>query len=467
MSDRVKIGSYIIDFAEGTNTSTTTGVVGAWLPDETRRVNETADAADFSFTVRANAANVAQMKTRLDAVRNAVAQISEDVVIEMGAGVPLMEFKTSDGSYYDLASEVQIIPGNDVSILTITIRARRHDGDGARPNPNLPPGALDFFGWQYEAGPDGTGAFLTRAQFETFAQAMVHAGNLRSGASRPVWMPAKFTLHNVGYEMEEPATAEYRPTTLVIAYVALPEWAASIPNLVRITSEMNAVPIRLNERSLTPEPGHLVTISGQLTFKTEANTSLGDGDAVDVASAALRAAADAATDAVAAQAATRFSDGGFAMIERAYPQFSVVNGTVGFELAMVTGGPQRVMEWNETVTTAFVDRAAELVDSEGNVTIMGHALGYEWTVTQNATVIYLGDGPPIPPPPISPALPNGPAENANWRVKEYRPDRRIVERVNAPGTSLMQRSIAATWKFKKPVRNPNPGGGTVADRVFG
>jgi hypothetical protein len=455
MANRVLIGDYIIDWAKTGSTSTTEGVVGQWLPDDGRRIVESADFAEVVFTVRVTgAATVALTRARLNAVRDAVQSLQGNLVVELSAGNALAEFKTSDGSYSRLEGRAEILGDGDALLLLVTMQARRDD-DALRPNPNLPPGALGEFGYGYEAGPDGSGAVTGIFTFDTHAAALVYASSVRSGTSRPAWLPAKFKLHNVGYDLTEAETDEFRPVQIAVAYLALPEWAAGVANLIGIDVRQRAEAIRLDERAGLASPGYMVLLNGTATFKTEANLSFGDGDAVDVVSTALRAAADAAVDAALQEAADRLQAGGaFVQIARHYPSFDVARGVVGFEVSAITGGDNRVEMWDESITSTLTDRAVEVYDTEGGVTIMDHPMGYEWRVQQSAVVRYVGDGPAIPVPPVDPQLPGiGVAQNANWRLKRDVPHRMRRE-VTEDGSTVTTRRADREWLHLKAKPKP-------------
>ena len=463
MANRVKIGDWILD-ASG-STSTTPGTVLMW-PEEGLRIRELAEAAEFTFFVRYDGNSRAQIETRLTQLRDTLKRLQGDVAIEVASGTSVAEFKTSDGSYTALAFDTEILPGERHGLMIVTARITR-DAE-SRPNPALPDGAVDVFGWQYEQGPDGLAAAFARFGFQTHAQALTYAATIRSGTALPAFIPSSFKLQSIGYDIEEPETDEFRPSTIAVTLKQLPAWATGVDSdIVGITATLQAEPIRLNARagSDATDPGLAFQVGGSITFKTEQNTSFDASDTSVVAGNQLRIKADAALVAIMDEAASRLGLGGeYITVERAFPSLEVERGTVNFNVVAMSGNPGRVQAYDETITSILTDRDVEVYDGDGTETTFEHAAGYEWLVTFTATVASVGGSRPIQTPVVRSRLPAPGVTSADWKLKEWRPDFEVVENVSDPGLALHVRSLSATWKYRKQNRENRQVRGTLAVR---
>lgn len=403
MAARIKVGSYIIDFAESGSTSTTSGVVGHF-PDGGLVLIETPESVSFDFIITLSGmANAAAVKAALDALDTVLHGLSGDVVIESAPSATFREFKTSDGTFTRLAIRTETYAGDNHGVVTVGCTLTRETA--TPPSGGLPTGALDVFNWQHDQDVDGLGAVIGTFEFKTRADAIAYAQLLRTG-TRPAWLSAAYKLSRLAYESTEPVTGEFRPSRLVATWVMLPAWAVASGafNDVRVfTAQTQVQPRRLDLRAAT-EPGYDVLLSGSLEFKVEDDTTADPLDSGAVTAAQLRALADAAIDAIIAETSVRLDEGVIIELSRDYSRVDVRSGTVHFEVTGITGLRNRILTWQETVTFRIVDRSTKVFHSAPaangkRFTRFEHAGGYEQTVHQQITVTSLGAARvPLPNP---------------------------------------------------------------------
>jgi hypothetical protein len=180
--------------------------------------------------------------------------------------------------------------------------------------------------------------------------------------------------------------ADYRPVTYVVIWETLAAHmfaSAAFADVKRAewkgeTQQRDALNIRAGEG-----PGLNCNVRGVLEFKTEQHTAYDGADPAGIAAATLYAKALACAEVIKTEAEARLGTS-FRLLHELESGVTGADGVYEINLVGVTGGPTRVMAWNETETDE-ANFQGEFVgctdgsewegeDARGDEQLIGHSL---------------------------------------------------------------------------------------------
>jgi hypothetical protein len=366
MSDRLKIGTYILD-ADGSS-STTTGVT--LLLEETDaagiatgesllkwRIGKT--EAVISAMAHITASSAADLRTRTDALIAAIAGAKGDIIYESDDNVSRVEFKTSTGDYTRIDGEIEIEDGELAAIATIRLVL-------ARPEPaaDTPTGIVGAVEVNVERALYGGLMVVLEATFRDLSnvEAYVHANNwIASVISRtgtPAWLanantirvigvPEVFVRKDSGGTIAGECTARVQMKQFPSRLASNAAFASSLANVIRsLEYRVSALPRTLDAAS-GAEPLTDFTITGTIGTKIEGDVTL---DTNETAPAYLTdAQLSACLDAVEAQVLS-----GMGIANASYRGGRAVtraldSGDIEFSIPLWIG-TSTILTWDETVS---------------------------------------------------------------------------------------------------------------------
>jgi hypothetical protein len=347
---RLLIGATIIDSVEGVaSTSTIPGAVFSFpLEGVIGRTTETSE--EIPIRIRCNIGSGDTPSDLADLVEDVLdaleAMATEGVIIEAGAGETIMEIDPAEVA--GLSFTVEKHWGDKGCTLLVTIAATRIDASG-----------IGTGEWQIQRNTAGGMKVVGKLTFANMTAAVTAVAAMRSGSVRPTWMPTSARVIEdtleAGQRQGSIATlvgADYRPVTHTVIWETLANHMATSSAFadVKRAEWKGEVKQRdpLNIRAGNG-PGFNVNIRGLLEFKTEQHTVYDSLDAAAVAASALLAKAIACAQVILQEAQARLGTT-IQLLEELNRGVTGSDGVYEIDLVGVTGGPTRVLTWNETET---------------------------------------------------------------------------------------------------------------------
>lgn len=360
---RLKIGSYIIDGADTSSTSTTSGVQldlddGPWAPE--------IDGEEFIWPVAyayVTAASEAALKTAVDTVTAALTQCSgQAVVYEETSGTTLFEMHPN---LWPEAS-AEVLPEYSGLSADIAFRIR-----GRRPGPlSSSAGSADEAGqigtinWQYEITPGGIAGMIGTAVFgPTLSGTTVTAGarenavawanKLRNTSNYPAWLSTNFRMVSAVVDFDQKANqstvaeSSYDPCQCTLSFREVDSTLiSSLPtNVLSADWSVQMEPRdAIDERSGAGNPGFDFELTGSIVLKTEGNTTFNSSE-TNIADADAYTAANTTVTAVIAHFQAIYTT--FSLTQISAPRINVdaVQGVASFAVTFTS--QTRIRSWEE------------------------------------------------------------------------------------------------------------------------
>lgn len=288
MSQRLKIGSYILDAAETSSTSNTTG---CRLVTEKPGLNwsESRTGAQVRLFVQIARDTTANYVASRDALVNALTKtVNADIVFESAPGTTFKSWLVSTAAWSRVSCQVAEIDEYDTHGLALVIidieRVAPATGSAGDPQGNL-----DGIRWDFALEVQGKAACTATGLFDTKANAKEWAKLMRSGAAWPDWInttTARFVTPVYSYPQQpnqaDPVPEEaYTPCQVTVLINMLPSaWAAdtAFDNVIDGDCEMAVRSRARLPQEANAKPGLDVIISGRLQFKTEIDDTFDAND---------------------------------------------------------------------------------------------------------------------------------------------------------------------------------------------
>lgn len=383
---RVKIGSATI--ASVASSSTVPGTRAAF-GDATGgfAVETSPDSSRIPIRIHIEGTDNPEMLDRTSDILDLLDAMNVDgVAIEMESGVAVVDVaRTSVRAIrYESARRV----GDTGMIIDVTIIIEHFDAD-----------IIDGRGtWQYQRNASGRGMVVARLTAESRAAVVSLAQLLKSGASRPAWLSSAFKpvedTNEFEYSGNGLATeSSYAPAEITVMFEQLPSWAASdtaFADVVRMEVSFEATSSRELDIRAGNEPGLDVSITGRLTFKTEANTSYDASDTGVVASSALHAKAVACVQSMIVEAARRLGVPELTVVGDLERTVTGEDGIYQFAVPLISGGTAQVLEWEEDEIYERVSQDVILDIYDGSHWVFGHPGGFAETISHTLSCVSLG-----------------------------------------------------------------------------
>lgn len=313
---------------------------------------------------------------------------TDGVSVEIEPGVDVVEVQRSD--VRSIRYEFERRPGDGGTVLEGTIVVEKFDPD-----------IQDGMGvWQYQRNGSGRGFVTGRIRATSRAAAVAAAAPLRSGAARPVWLSTAFKVQEDTNEFDFQggtiglaSDTAYAPAEILVVYEQLPAWAASDPafaDVVRLELSFQATNRPPLDNRAGHNPGLDVSLTGTLTFKTESGTTYDASDTSVVASTAMHSKVLACISAIIAEAERRLGEGVLTPMGDIERFITGADGVYQFALPMITGGANRVLEWDEDELYERNTQDVILDIYDGSHWVFEHPAGWLETITHRLSIAALG-----------------------------------------------------------------------------
>lgn len=407
---RILIGSYIIDSADASSTSTTSGVVLDL--DDAQPLQVAIDREEFRWPImyaHITAATEAALNTAIEAVRAKIeAPGGFDVIYEETASTTLIKMDADEWPQADGAMEVEISGLTADIAFSFTGRRSGPVASGAGDEA----GQTSPINWQYETAAGGIGLMVVRATFgPTISGGSITAGSrqnavafinkLRNTANYPSWLATTFRMLNAVVEFEQKENqasvgeSSYDPCVATITFNEMDSavtWPSNVQSGNYTVSPVEREPLDVRAGELG---GKDFVLRGTLTLKTEGNTTFNSSDSAIAAAAVYSTAVTTVANILTYITGTLYSS--FALTQLGGADIDIERGTgvVNFSVRLVSS---TVLSWTERGRIRNVDqkvwsRATDGTDWEyerngGPLKVFTHAL----------EVLKVGAGQPYKPP---------------------------------------------------------------------
>lgn len=446
---RLVIGAGIIDSAQSGSTSTIAGAIFAFKP-EGFTVRSTPEADEIPFRLRLAVADTATAKSRVQDILDLLDTIAtEGIIIEYDNGSTLVELDPATVASIDYETAITYTAqGADIEV---TVRAENIDAN-----------AIGTGSWQVQRNPAGRMFVVGSLYYADLATAIADVAAMRSGATKPAWMPASCRVVQDDSEsvkaqgaLNGMAAANFRPCTMTVAWEQMPSHlhnSAAFANVKRAKWTVNAKPRDpLNTRAGN-KTGLNVEINATLEFKTESGTAYDTADPAGIAGAAMHAAALACAAVIKSEAEAR-SGTTITIMEDYGRNVTGEDGVYTITLIGVTEGATRVLSWEESETYEETFRGQFIECSDGSEWEFEHSGGDLKMVQHSLEIVSLG-APRAYAPPISISGPN-------WRRIYLGDSPPHSFNAGTQGARQYRRKFQRTYRYV----NPGKGGGAEDRRT--
>lgn len=350
---KLTIDSTLFDSHENGD-STIDGVfIGFGDRDNGTLIEETPDSIRVPFRVHIVATNAQTLADNTQDVLDTLASIAQHgATLTDEAGVEHLELNPD--TVAKLGIEVTRFLGPDGArsgnIIEAVIVAEKLDSSFTQGTST----------WSYQRISSGRSFCVGRIRAENRAAAVAIAAPLRSGAERPVWMPTNLRVIEDTNEFDAAAgepqdlpDSSFRPAEEVVVFEQMPLWASAdsrFDNVKKLECRFEARPrANLNQRAGN-FPGLDVALTATMHFKTEysATYDAADTDTTIVASSALPGKVLACAAAIVDEAQKRLGEGVFTLMAPLEKSVTGEDGVYQVTVTAITGGPSRVLLWEET-----------------------------------------------------------------------------------------------------------------------
>lgn len=385
---RIKIGSAYI--AADTTGSTVTGTWATFGDRATGLViSESPSEVRIPFRIHVTGDDNPEMLDRVGDILDLLDAMNDDgVSIEIESGIEVVEIVRAD--VRSIRYEFERRPGDTGMILEGAIVAEKFD-------PDIQEGRGT---WQYQRNGSGRGFVTGRITASSRAAAVAAAAPLRAGTARPIWLSTAFKVQEDTNEFEfqggtigSASDTAYAPAEILIVYEQLPAWAASdaaFADVVRLDLSFQATNRQPLDNRAGINPGLDVSLTGSLTFKTEQGTTYDAADTTVVASTALHAKVLACIGAIIAEAEKRLGEGALTAMGDIERFITGADGVYQFALPMITGGANRVLEWDEDELYERTTQDVILDIYDGSHWVFEHPAGWLETIAHRLDIVALG-----------------------------------------------------------------------------
>ena len=379
---RVYIGSYIIDSADASSSSTTAGVQLDLEPDDPIRPQIQANEYRWPIMfANVTAASEAALKTAVDAVVAAIRNCQgKEIKYEETNGTTLFSMPSTEWPV--VTADVEVEQGQLTAQLAFSFRGAQAGvvSSGAADEP----GQVQPINWQYEVSGGGIAGMIAQCSFgPTIVAGSITAGarenalawinKLKSTANYPAWLGTAFRQVDAVVEFDQKQNlasvdeTSYDPASVTLFFAELEESLAADStfdsNVQRIEWSV-AVNDRppLNRRS-GANSGFDITLNMNYTLKTEGNTAFNSSDTSLADSAIYQKALDVA-NAVITIFQTVYAS--ITLVKLGKP---IINIDPGSGLCVVSVryiGDTTVVEWQENALLSNVAQKAHSRATDGS-----------------------------------------------------------------------------------------------------
>lgn len=461
---RILIGSYVLDSADTSSSSTTSGVQ-LDLDDELPLSPEIEDSGDGGSEYRwplfyavVTAASESALKTAVDAVEAAIMNCSgKTIIYEETSGTTLLTMDT--GTWPQATGRVVKEQGQLTCEIAFSFIGRRAGTVATGGSDET--GQIGAITWEYEISAGGIAGMIARATFAATSGAgarenakawITKLRNTANYSAEAPWLDTAFRCVGALVEFDQKANqssvteASYDPARVTMTFRELhstigahanwPTKAVSANWRVGMT-ERNAI-----NRRASSDPGYDITLFGDVTLKTQGNTTFNSSEE-KLTDAELYSTARTAVLAIITHFETIYAALNLTRWGEPVINLEPVEGTVTFAVKFTAAA--NVLEWEEscTVTNRFLKRRNRATD--GSSWKYEQAGGPERIVQHSLRIVALT---PIPYKP--------PVLSTNWDEDEASLQPTIEMKYNN-GVVEYHTSGQKTWVYMNP--SPTQGQG--------
>lgn len=455
---RLYIGSYIIDSADTSSSSTTSGVQLDLEPDDPLRPS--IQGNEYRWPVmfaNVTAASEAALKTAVDAVVDAVRNCQ---------GKTIKYEETNGTTLFEMPSTLWPVARGDAEIEQGQLTAQvAFSFIGAQAGPVSggaadEPGQITPINWQYEVGEGGIAAMIAQCTFgPTLSGGSVTAGarenaiawlnKLKDTSNYPAWLDTSFRQVDAVVEFDQKqnlasvAESSYDPAQVTLFFAELPESIAADStfdsNVQRVSWNV-AVNDRppLNRRS-NANAGFDITLNINFTLKTEGNTAFNSSDTSLADSAIYQKALDVA-NAVMSIFQTVYSS--ISLVKIGKPVINIDPGSGVCQAFVRYIGDTTIVEWQENALLSNVHQKAHSRATDGSDWKYEMEGGPIRTLTHQLRIVSIG----------TPVLYKKPTLSSNWDELQSDTEPK-TEAAFTDGTVQFMTFGSKIWRYV----NPGPG----------
>lgn len=452
---RLVIGGTVIDSVEGAlSASTIDGAVLAF-PIEDGVAAETSSQTEvlrirIRVTVDPATGTTDELRTRVLEVLEALDAMAQvGFTLEHSAGDALIE----------------VDPELVANSVTTSVRQRWGKkgwiGEVSIEIPRIDQSQVGTGTWQIQRVGGGRMLVVGTLQYADMATALADVAAMRGGAVRPAWMPtsARVVEDTAGTGMAKGSiaalpTTSYRPVEMTVIWEQMASHMASnsaFNGIPRAKWAVRATPRPPLDDRASQDPGLDIEIEGTIEFKTEQSTSYDLADSSVTPDQSMRGRVLACIDVLKAVAEARAGTQITLLVDHER-DISGEDGVYNFNVRGVSGGPSRVMGWEETETLEEAFRGQIAEGSDGSEWEFEHSGGDAKTVHHQLEISSIGGFRPY----VKPASVQG----SNWRR---------ITRADDQGKSFRTGSGPRQYRamYRRVYRFVNPKGGAAGNSVPG
>lgn len=455
---RLYIGSYIIDSADSSSSSTTSGVqLDLPADDPIRPVIQGNEYRWPIMMAQVTAASESALKTAVDAVVDAIRNCQgKTIKYEETNGTTLFEMAST--LWPQAQGDVEVEPGQLTAYITFSfIGAQAGPVSGGAADE---PGQIQPINWQYEVSGGGIAGMIATCVFgPTIVAGSITAGarqnaiawinKLKTTSNYPAWLGTAFRQVDAVVEFDQKqnlasvAESSYDPAQVTIFFAELPASVAADStfnsNVQRIEWSV-AVNDRppLNKRS-NANAGFDITLNMNFTLKTEGNTAFNSSD-TSLADADIYAKALAVANAVITLFQTVYAS--ITLVKLGQPIINIDPGSGLCVVAVRYIGDTTIVEWQESALLSNVEQKVHSRATDGSDWKYEMEGGPIRTLAHQLRIVSIG----------SPVLYKPPSLGSDWDELQSDTEPK-TEAAFSDGTVQFMTYGQKTWRYV----NPGPG----------
>lgn len=368
-------------------------------PNNVLRTNTTFQSPIFTLAVRLVGAETS-LKTKVDAILADLRDLAgKTVQYQEPVGTTGWDFDPAEWDTVDPETIAEYSDNSGTAFIVFQFTASNNEvGGGGAPDV---PGAEEEIVWMYELTGNGLAGMVASGLFDTLANAITYYAAL-IGGTRPSWVPA--ALRDVGATFEPvESSSGFGPVRLTVTFKEVPASVTLPAGVAEATYGVTVVDHELDIRSGI-DPGREFLIAGQITVRTEGNSTFYN-DTRKVAAANIVSTAQTAVDSIIAHIKACYPGADLRAMEDATLEINdLTQGIVSFRQLFISG---TITRWEEQVTIVNEEPTEFTRDSKGRDYAFEPAGGPIVTVTHVLLIESIGSPQPY-------RRPTGLIGNTNW-----------------------------------------------------
>lgn len=410
MTWKLEIGSYVLDTANVGSSSTTSGAILGWNPEEGWEPTIAGDQfiwPEFWIYIEPQA-SAAVLEAAIKEIQDTFNSINgKNVTLKDQNGDTILEMKAVE--WPEVVAVARVDPGDRTAKIVIESITGSRPG-GVSGGSADEPGQIGALSWSYEISSGGLAALVANGTFGPIdggAGARQNAEawrfKLLSSSNYPSFLKNTFRQVDAMFMMDQQpeqaaiGEASFNPCTCTIMFRELPaDVASALPNeVIACDAKTTMVPRPPLNTEANQDPGHDLVLSGTITLKIQGSTSWEPGETRATQQQTydkLKAAAEA----LRTDFFTRYARFQITQLGEGTIDIDSVAGVCGFQFKFTTA--EKILKWDENLTIR--NQARKIYDeiTDGSTVVHEQAGGDLRTLTHEFSVISIGSPVPYNPP---------------------------------------------------------------------